>query len=229
MAGEVSRRMNALEALADTKSEENVTSGHHRPELHGANTARLPTRLPSGSRKKVSFFSAGPEYGLPRLSDQIPRPTPHAAAPSGSSNQIKEQRPNTSTGVGGEAWRRWFRRHREAFRSLAVRIQVCLQEQSTKLYHDASDSGTTRKPDRLTTQTLVRLLKDLSNAPGEMGQMQRTLNREILRCIFYDFSEDGAQDGPLRRSYHEIVFFLEKQLKRMRARVRFFLQETETR
>ena len=51
-------------------------------------------------------------------------------------------------------------------------------------------------------------------------------------CIFHDFRDsDYDSSGPmhLRRSFYELVAFLEKRLKRMKARVRFFLHETETR
>ena len=170
-----------MEALVDTSGEEHLSNSPHRPEIHHTNNARLPTGLsPTASRKKMSFISAGPAYGLPRLADQIPRPSAHTVQHTGSLNQIKEQR-SSANGVGGDAWRRWFQRHRKAFRSLSLKMQVMLQEQATKVY-DTSGSRT-RKPDRITTQTVVQLLQDLSDAPGEMGTMQRTLNREIFRCI----------------------------------------------
>ena len=144
-------------------------------------------------------------------------------------NQIKEYRP-TADDRGGDAWRRWFERHRENFRSLSVKMQVRLTEQSSKA--DAANGTISRKPDRLTTQTVVQLLEDLSSAPGEMGKLQRALTREILRCIFYDFSDDeyaAAGPGNLRRTFHELVAFLDKRLLRMKARVKFFLKEADTR
>ena len=224
--GNVSKRLNAVEDMADTNNEELLFNSHYRPESH-PNSPRVAT---TGSRKKVSFVSAGPAYGLPRLSDQLSRAPPQTAPPSGSLNQIKEQRASAYD-VGGDAyWKRWFESHREAFRSLSLKMQVRLHEQSAKAY-DAGESGT-RKPDRLTTQTVVRLLGDLSDAPGEMGRLQRMLNREILRCIFYDFRDSDYDSGGamhLRRSFYELVAFLEKRLKTMKARVRFFLHETETR
>ena len=223
--GDVSKRLGAMEDLEGISNDELSFNSHHLPESR-PNSALLPT---TGSNKKVSFVSAGSAYGLPRLSDQMYRAASQTTPPSVSLNQIKEQRPS-NLDAGADAWKRWFQRHREAFRSLSLKMQVRLHEQSAKA-HDADEWGT-RKPDRLTTQTVVRLLGDLSDAPGEMGQLQKMLNREILRCIFYDF-RDGDYDGPgpmrLRRTFYELVVFLEKRLKRMKARVRFFLHETETR
>lgn len=53
-----------------------------------------------------------------------------------------------------------------------------------------------------TTKLLVEHLHALASAPGEFGEMQRFINQEVFRCIFFDFAAPANSDTakPLQSS-----------------------------
>ena len=109
--------------------------------------------------------------------------------------------------AGGAMWKQWFKKQRTQFRSFAVRMEVAMEEArreqenvrsqqaSSSDGHNTSQEGTGQTagsptpfmPTWATTKLLVEHLHALASAPGEFGEMQRFINQELFRCIFFDF------------------------------------------
>ena len=192
---------------------------------------------------------------------------PVYAGGSRSHTKLTDVTYKASDTAAGGAWKAWFKKQSSRFRSFAVKMQVAMEEarrsQQRSSPNPSSESdalstvapSSTFLPSWTTTKLLVDHLHALGKAPGEFGEIQRYLNREIFRCIFFDFStptptptgassnqpENGDnQDAalasgnkgpnlPCRRTFFEMVFLLQARFKRLQAKVRFFLvasQET---
>jgi hypothetical protein len=189
-----------------------------------------PHTAPAGGRSKA-FFSASASAGLPTILNQA-----QAKKGGGRGSHSSQAQPLTtaqqvtfraSDAAGGVAWKSWFAKQRNAFRSFAIKLQVATEEarcEQLRLSGGRSGGGGGRssgsdgaaaaaaagsaaggdgalaadataaaswavKPTWGTTKLLVEHLHALAQAPGDVGQMQRFLNQEIFRCIFFDFAE----------------------------------------